>query len=692
MQPLSIAAAAIVIATGAAAWSAPKGLTITDVLAMQRVGDPAVSPDGKQVAFAVRDTDYDANQGRFNLWLASVDGGTTLHLTTSADSDTDPQWTPDGRWIYFKSTRGGSSQVWRISPSGGEASQVTRLPIDVAGFALFPDGKRLALAMDVWPDAKSIAESARRDAEKAKAKVKARIYDQLLFRHWDQWEDGKYSHLFVWSPSELGGKVDNAVDLTPGMRTDTPTHPFSSMADIAIAPDGKLLAFVARVGGREIAWTTNTDIFLVASDGKSPPVNITAANKAYDYLPRFSPDGTSLAIAMMTRPGYESDRQRLAVISGGLRAPIDPGLSKRVRVVTEAWDRSIESITWSADGRSIYTSADNLGNRSLFSIEVATGGVRLLVDKGTNTAPAVAGNRIVFARDTLQQPTELFSIQPDGTQLRQITHINDDRLKAIQWGAYEQFSFKGAKGDTVHGFIVRPVGWAPGRKYPVVLLIHGGPQGSMGDHFHYWPNPEVFAGRGYGVVMIDFHGSTGYGQAFTDSINGDWGGAPYDDLMMGLDAALANYAWLDGNRAAAIGRSFGGYMVNWINGKTKRFKALVCHAGNNDERAAYLMTEELWFPEWEHRGTPWQHPEGYAKDEPFDLIKNWSTPTLVIHGALDFRVSDTSGLATFTALQRKGVPSRLVYFPDEGHWILKPQNSKLWNDEVLAWIDRFTRQ
>ena len=672
------------IVLGAAPASA-KGLTIDDMLAMQRASSPAVSPDGRWVAFAVRDTDLEANRGRFDLWLATIDGTTIRRLTAHPENDTDPQWSPDARWIYFMSSRGGSSQVWRIATAGGEAEPVTKLPADLNGFRLFPDGKRLVVAADVWPDARSLAESARRDEEKARSKVKARAYDQLMFRHWDQWEDGKYSHVFVWTPPELGGKADDAKDLTPGQTTDSPTHPFGGMDEIGISPDGNTIAFLARQGGRETAWKTNTDVFLVPSAGGAKPVALTAENPAYDFEPSFSPDGKWIAVRMMKHAGYEADRERIGVYEVA---------TKKLRVVTEAWDRSAASITWSRDGKTIYTSADNVGNHSLFAIDVASGAARVLADKGTNNSPRVAGDRIVFLRDTLKMPSELFSMKPDGTDLRQITKLNDARLKKIELGDYEQFTFKGAKGDTVHGYVMKPAGFKGGGKVPVAMLVHGGPQGSFGDHWHYRWNPQAYAGRGYGVVTIDFHGSTGYGQAFTDAIRGDWGGAPYDDLMLGIDAALKQFPWLDGSRMAALGASYGGYMINWMHGKTDRFKAFVTHDGNLDERMAYYGTEELWFPEWDHGGLPWDQAagSGYTKHNPIDHIKNWKTPTLVIHGGLDYRVVETQGMATFTALQRKGVPSRFLHFPDENHWVLKPQNSKLWHDEVLAWIDRWTRR
>jgi len=661
------------VLVSAPASAAPRGLTIEDMLAMERVSSPAVSPDGTWVAFAVRETDIDANRGRTDLWLAAVDGSSLTHLTTSPESDSDPAWSRDGRWVYFVSSRSGSDQVWRIHPNGGEAEQVTKLPLDINGFKLVPGSESLVLAIDVYPGAKTLADTAKRDDERAKSKVKARAYDQLFFRHWDQWEDGKYSHVFVWRSDK------DVRDLTPDMMTDSPPHPFGGMDQIDVSPDGKWVAYVARVGGRTEAWTTNSDVFLVPLAG-GRAIDLTEANKAYDNTPAFSPDGRSLALITMKRPGFEADRERLAIIDLATR---------KLRVVTEAWDHSAENITWSADGRTIYTTSDNVGNHSVFAIDVASGNARLLADKGTNTDPRIAGGRLVFAKDTLTMPVELFTMKPDGSDVRQLTHFNDARVKGIAWGGYEQFEFKGAKGDTVHGFVVKPASFAGG-KAPVAFIIHGGPQGSMGDHFHYRWNPEVFAGHGYGVVFIDFHGSSGYGQAFEDEISGDWGGAPYEDLMKGLDAAAAKYPWLDASNAVALGASYGGYMINWIQSNTKRFKALVCHDGLFDARMMYYATEEVWFPEWENRGTAYDKPEEFAKFNPIEKVKNWATPELLIHGGHDYRIPETQAMGAFTALQRRGIPSRFVEFPDENHFVLKPQNSLRWHQEVFAWIDRFT--
>ena len=678
---LAVVAALMSTAGLAAAAGPSKGLTVDDMLAMQRVAEPAVSPDGKWVAYTLRTTDIAANRGRTDIWLAAVDGSSVRRLTAAPESEASPTWSPDGSYVYFLSSRGGRSQVWRIAPSGGESEVVTNVAADIGGFKIFPDGKRLLLAIDVWPNAKTLAASNKLDDEQANAPSSAKAYDSLLFRHWDTWEDGKYSHLFTWTPREAPSNADSVVDITPGLTTDAPSHPFGGMEEISISTDGKHVAYVIRNSGSRNAWSTNTDVFWVNSDGRNKPVNLTGDNPAYDFAPTLSPDGKSLAVLSMARAGFEADRQRVRIIDMA---------SRKTRTLTEAWDRSANSLSWSADSKQLYTSADNLGQQSIFSIDAASGNVKLLIEKSDNSAPSVAGTRLVYLHNSLRQPTEIFTAALDGSDAKALTHHNDARVAAIAWGDYEQFTFKGANGDTVYGYAMKPTKFN-GKKAPVALLIHGGPQGSMGDHFHYRWNPQAFAGAGFASVFIDFHGSTGYGQKFTDAIRGDWGGAPYEDQMKGLDAALAKFAWLDGNRAVAAGASYGGYMINWINGHTDRFKALVVHDGNLDERLAYYDTEELWFPEWEHGGTPWENPAGYTNHNPIDFVKNWKTPTLVIHGALDFRVVDTQGMSTFTALQRKGIASRFLHFPNENHWILKPQNSQRWHQEVLGWIAKYAK-
>ncbi|MDP2341692.1 MAG: S9 family peptidase [Deltaproteobacteria bacterium] len=660
---------------------AKKGLTVDDMLAMQRISEPTASPDGKLVAFTVRETDLEANRGRTDVWMVRTDGGAPWKMTSHVDGDGSPAFTPDGRAVYFLSSRSGSSQVWGISVFGGEAFQVTKIPLDVNGFQVFPDGKRLLLALDVYVDAATLEDTVKRDEALNKSKVKAKAYDELLFRHWDTWEDGKRAHWFVWDPTT----PTKPTDLMKGLDFDSPGPPFGGTEEASINADGTLVAFSAKDAGREAAWSTDSDVFVVDARGGKKPENLTldakgAGKGAWDGNPSFSPDGKTLAFLSMKRPKFESDRTRIALIDMA---------TKKSRVITEAWDRSAGELEWSADGKTIFTSADNIGHHALFSVDVASGKEKLLADKGTNQSVVVAGNRIVWAKDTLVSPVELFSAKPDGSDAKPLTAINAARVAGIAWGESEQFSFPGAKGETVYGFAMKPANYKAG-KTPVAFLIHGGPQGSFGDHFHYRWNPQAYAGHGYAVVFIDFHGSTGYGQKFTDSISGDWGGAPYEDLMKGLDFALAKYPWMDGSKVAALGASYGGYMINWINGHTDRFKALVCHDGNIDERMAYYDTEELWFPEYEQGGVPWENEANFAKHNPIDFIKNWKTPTLVVHSALDFRVVDTQGMSAFTALRRKNVPARFLWFPDENHWVLKPQNSQRWHSEVLSWIDRYT--
>ncbi|MCE9593403.1 MAG: S9 family peptidase [Planctomycetes bacterium] len=663
----------------------PHPFSVDDMLAMRRIGEPALSPDGQWIVFSLRTTDLEANKGRLDLWLVSRDGKTLRRLTTHDAADSAPKFARDGKSVFFLSTRSGSQQLWRIALDGGEPRQVTDLPLDVGAYVPFGDDKRFALALDVFPDAKTLAETAERDAKAEKSKLKARVYDELMFRHWDSWEDHKRSHVFVWTD---GGGAP--LDLMKGLDADAPMPPFGGSEQIAVSPDGSTVVFVSKNVGREAAWSTNLDLWVAPSDGSAAPRCLTEANAAQDDAPTFSPDGKWLAYLAMSKPGFEADRQRVM-----LRDWKSGALSE----LAPTWDRSPSELAWSRDGRYLLATADDVGNHALFALEVATdnaekgvrGTVHRLVAKGTCASPLSSDAGVVYLRDTLTSPAELEWLPSYTSTPQPITHVNAERLAATKLGAFEQFSFKGWNDETVWAFLVKPIDFDASKKYPVAYLIHGGPQGSFGDHFHYRWNPQFYAGAGYAAVMVDFHGSTGYGQAFSDAISGDWGGKPYEDLMKGLDAALAKYSFLDGSRCAALGASYGGYMINWLAGHTDRFKAFVCHSGNLDERLAYYDTEELWFPEWDHGGLPWEKPDGYTKHNPIDFVQNWKTPTLVTHGELDFRVVYTQGLSTFTALQRKGVPSKLVVFPDENHWILKPQNSKFWHETVIAWLDRWCK-
>ncbi len=671
----------LLLSAGMAPAGEKRPFTVEDMVRMQRVASPAVSPDGKHVAFVVTTMDLEANRGRSDIWLAATDGGGFRRLTTHPASDWSPVWR-DGRTLYFLSARSGSAQVWRISLDGGEAERITDLPLDVEALKVGPKDA-LYVALQVFPDCEeSIPCTVERLARKEERKASGMVYDRLFVRHWDTWEDGRRNHVFRLALDEDGKPAGDPVDLMAGVDGNCPTKPWGGAEDFDVSPDGRWLVYTAKVvNGSEEAWSTDWDLWAVPTDASAPARCLTEANRAWDATPVFSPDGKTLAYLAMKRPGYESDRFRVVLMDWP---------SGSARVLTEKWDRSPSELVWSSDGSALYAAADNVGNHSLFRIPVADGMAEALLTRHSNSNPSpLADGSLVFRQDSLVSPAELYLRKPDGSTIP-LTWLNRDRLAGLEFGRYEQFSFTGAHGDRVFGYLVYPVNFEPSQKYPLAFLIHGGPQGSFDDHFHYRWNPEIYACHGYATVMIDFHGSTGYGQDFTDAINGDWGGAPYRDLMIGLDWVLAHHPWIDGGRMAALGASFGGYMINWIQGHTDRFKALVCHDGNLDEYMAYFDTEELWFPEWEHGGTPWENPEGYTKDSPVRFVANFKTPELVVHGARDYRVVDTQGLATFNALQRLGVPSRLLYYPDENHWVLKPANSIQWHHVVLDWIDRWT--
>ena len=687
-RPATRLAAAVFVVSAmllspAITWAESRPFTAQDLVTMARLSDPQPSPDGSRIVYALRTTDLEANRGRIDLWSVPTAGGTPLRLTTDPGGESSPRWSPDGQSLYFLSGRSGSSQVWRLPMAGGEARQVTDLSVDVGLFVLSPAGDRLAVALEVFPDCDDLDCTAKKQAAASEAKASGQLYGRLFVRHWDTWKDGRRSHLFVL---ELGedGTASSPVAVSRGLDADVPSKPFGGDEEIAFTPDGQGLVFGARITGSDEPWSTNFDLYHAPVDGSAPPRKLTD-NPAWDTQPVFSPDGQTLAYLAMRRPGFEADRFRLVerAWNGGQLGP--------EKVVAEAWDRSIGSFSFAPDGASYLVTAGDTGNVPLVRIDRATDTVHQLVGEGHVRSPSAAAGRIVFARDDLGGPVDLYSIATDGGDLHRLTELNRAALDGVAMGSWEQFSFPGAAGDTVYGYVVKPANFDPAKRYPLAFLIHGGPQGSFGNDFHYRWNPQVYTGAGYAAVMIDFHGSTGYGQAFTDSISGDWGGKPLEDLQKGLAHVLERNAWIDGDRACALGASYGGYMINWIAGNwSDRFRCLVNHDGLFDLRSMYYSTEELWFPEWEMGGTPWENPRGFEKHNPANHVANWKTPMMVVHGALDYRVVDSQGLAAFTALQRKGIPSQLLYYPDENHWVLSPANSLQWHDEVLGWLDRWT--
>jgi len=652
---------------------------VDNLLAMQRILEWQVSPNSRWIAFTVCTTDLDADKGRTDIWVVGTDGEGLRRLTTHPEADGGACWLPDNRTLLFLSTRSGSSQVWRLSIDGGEAQQVTNEPLEVSNLIVSRGGRRIAYTMEVFPGASPRETKERLDALNSR-KASGVLYDRIFVRHWDTWKDGRRSHLFVRLLAD--DPRAPAVDVMKEMDADTPSKPFGGVEEITFTPDDAGVVFTARKTAME-SISTNFDLYYAPVDASAAPRSLTEANPAWDTHPVFSPDGRTLAYLAMTRPGYESDQLRLVVMDWPEGRP---------RVLTEEWDRSVSDFCFSADGRTIFATADNLGQKSLFQIDIQYAMVRSVVAEGSVQSLAAAANRVVFGMSNLQSPVELFSIRPDGGDMRSITSINADSVAGTITGDYEQFTFNGWNKESVHCYVVKPAVFDPNEKYPVVLLIHGGPQGSFGNSFHYRWNPQIYAGAGYACVMVDFHGSTGYGQAFCDSIRDDWGGKPLVDLQRGLAAALARYPWMDANRVGALGASYGGYMANLIAGRwPDRFRCLVNHCGTLDDRMSYFDTDELWFPEWDQMGTPWDNPGSYEKHNPINHIGLWRTPMLVIHGGKDFRVPVTQGLGTFNALQRRGIASQLLYFPDEGHWVVKPHNCMLWHETVLNWLDKWLK-
>ncbi len=682
LQSALVALAALAGLAGAARAAGGGGapFTVDDLVRLERITDPQLSPDGRQIAYVQRQTDMDANKGRTSLWLLELAprNGAPRRLTDGKASDSSPRWSPDGGTLYFISTRSGSSQVWRIAASGGEAKRVTDYPLEVGSLKVSPRGDVLALSMEVFPDCPTLSCTRERLDARAKGKASARIYERVFVRHWDTWSNGTRSHLFTQPLAAGGGAGPAPVDVSKGFDADIPSKPFGDDEDYAFSSDGRTLVFSARIAGRTEPWSTNFDLFEVPVEGGAAAVNLTVGNPAADAQPVFLANG-GLAWLAQERPGYESDRFHIM---------LRDARSGSVRALTGSWDRSVHHLGATPDGKALIASVDELGQGALYRVDPKTGIPGRLVASGTVDAFSAGRERVVYTLASLGAPADLYSMALRGGKPVRLTDVNHELLAQRRMGEFEQFSFRGWNDETVYGYIVKPYGFEPGKRYPIALAVHGGPEVGFGNLWHYRWNAQAFAGAGYAVVLIDFHGTPGYGQAFTDSIRGDWGGKPLVDLQKGLAAAIEKYPWLDGERACALGGSYGGFMVNWIEGIwPDRFRCLVTHDGVFDQRMMYYATEELWFPEWEFGGPQYGNPGGYEAANPVDFVSRWRTPMLVIHGEQDFRIPYTQGLAAFSALQRRGIESRLLVFPDENHWVLKPADSVLWYHTVLEWLD-----
>ncbi|HZZ40467.1 MAG TPA: S9 family peptidase [Acidobacteriaceae bacterium] len=692
-------------------------MTFEDLMQMRRLGDLDVSRDGNSVLFSATDVDLAKNTKTSHLWIVPVSGGEEKPLTDSASGETRGRFSPDGKQILFETSRRDGQQIWLADFDGaagtiGEPHQLTTISTEADNATWSPDGKRILFTSDVYPqcsigqdgaEVSGVAEDAcdrQKDEEQAQSKVKAKIFTHLLYRHWNHFTNDKRSHLFLIS-------VDDGVyrDLNPGDDRDVPPFSLGEPDGWDFSPDGKEIAFEEKKAD-DPALSTNVDIFtlkLFNDEGKTEwgakPHKISTSLGG-DFTPRYSPDGRWIAWRMQKRAGYESDRFRLVVYNRE---------THEIREVLPNFDRWVDEEVWSLDSKRIYFAAGNRGEEPLYTTDLLGHMVGPLSKGGEyGDLHLLPDGTMVANRMTVRNPSEVFLVKFDlqgleppshdggdilinHTYVSNLTHLNSNLLSQLDLPNMESFWFPSIGGVRVQGFLIRPPGFDPHKKYPVKFLIHGGPQGAWGDSWSYRWNPELFAADGYVVVMINPGGSTGYGQAFVDRVNGDWGGRPFIDLMRGLDYAEQHYPFIDKSRECALGASYGGYMADWILGHTDRFKCIVSHDGMFNTESAYGTTDELWFNEWEFKGTPWANRELYRRWSPMLAETHFKTPTLVVHSQLDYRLDVSEGYQLFDTLQRMKVPSKMLYFPDEGHWILKPQNSQLWYKTVNDWCDQWTK-
>lgn len=650
--------------------------TIEELLKVRRVSDPQVSAKGNLVAYTITDINKDANRGVAQIYVVPIGGGEPRQLTNDGHSSTSPRWSRDGTKLAFVSARDGADQIWTMDASGGAPKKITGISTGAAEPVWSPDGKWLAFASDIYPECSDDACNKQRAERAAQSKVKAHLAERLLYRHWKAWKDGTRTHVFVVSSN--GGE---ARDLTPG-DYDAPPFSLGGPTDYAFSPDSQELAFVSNHDKVE-ATSTNADVFIVPITGGTPK-NITSANHAYDGSPQYSPDGRFIAYRAQVRPGFEADRFRLMLFDRK---------TSQARSLTESLDSWVDEFTFAPDGQSIYFAAEERGEEPVYSVSLSGGPIRKVIAQGFNGDLHVtsAGKALVFSRSNITKPAEIYRANADGSGVTALTTTNDALIASFNLKPAEAVTWTGAAATKVSGWIIKPSDFTPDKQWPLLVLIHGGPQGAWNDNWGYRWNPQVFANAGYVVFTPNPRGSTGYGQQFLEEISGDWGGKVCVDIKNGV-AHMTTLPYVDKNRIGAAGASYGGYMIDWIEGHNDdprfQYKVLVSHDGVYNLTSMYGATEELWFADWEFKGTPWTNPAMYQRWSPSNFVPKFKTPILIIHGELDYRVPLEEGLQLFTAVQRMGVDSKLLVFPDEGHWVLKPQNSELWYHTVIEWFDK----
>ncbi len=652
-----------------------RAMTVDDMWAMKRIGSFDVSPDGKTIAFDQTVYSFETNKGNTDIYLIDADGKNLRPFKNSEANETAPKFSPDGKLSFER-----DGQIWIAELDGSNERQLTDLYTGASGIVWSRDGSKFLFLSSVWPDCKTQDCNKQKDEARANRGYEAEIFDKLLYRHWNAWHGPKYSHFFL-----MDLKSNQYYDLTQSLETDIPTIALGSNQDYAISPDGKEAAFVMNATGEQ-AWNTNNDVFIVSLEnlekGKAPEIKKISISEGNDNQPVYSPDGKYIAFRSMARAGFEADKQTLVLFNRE---------TGELKNISEQLDMSIGDIVWANDSKSIYFDSGNKINVSLYNINIESGKNNLIYEPHVNAGLTLSpdGSKLFFKQQRTTLPYEIFSISTDGSDLKQLTYVNNELLSKIEFGEMSTFWSKGAEGADVQSILIKPPFFNPNEKYPMIFLVHGGPQGAWTDDFHYRWNLQMFAAPGYIVVAPNPRGSTGYGQKFTDEISLDWGGKVYTDLMNSYDYAVNNFDFIDTENTFAAGASYGGYMIAWIAGHTDRFNALVCHDGVFNLESMWGATEELWFPEWEFGGTPWENRELYQKWSPHMYAENMKTPTLIVHGANDFRVPENQAMEFFTTLQRLGVESKFLYYPDEFHFVVKPRNAKLWWNTIFNWFDKY---